>query len=30
MSRVRGTVKLDAPLITQTNAKECYFPETQF
>ncbi|MBB3148255.1 ribose transport system substrate-binding protein [Phyllobacterium trifolii] len=27
---VRGTVKLDAPLITQENAKEYYFPDSPF
>ena len=27
---VRGTVKLDAPLITQANAKEYYFPDSPF
>lgn len=27
---VRGTVKLDAPLITKENAKEFYFPESPF
>lgn len=27
---VRGTVKLDAPLITADNAKEYYFPESPF
>lgn len=27
---VRGTVKLDAPLITQKNAKEYYFPNSPF
>lgn len=27
---VRGTVKLDAPLITQANAQEYYFPDSPF
>jgi ribose transport system substrate-binding protein len=27
---VRGSVKLDAPLITQANAKEYYFPDSPF
>ena len=27
---VRGTIKLDAPLITQKNAKEYYFPDSPF
>ncbi len=27
---VRGTVKLDAPLITQANAEEYYFPDSPF
>jgi ribose transport system substrate-binding protein len=27
---VRGHVKLDAPLITQANAKEYYFPDSPF
>ncbi len=27
---VRGTVKLDAPLITQANAREYYFPDSPF
>jgi len=27
---VRGAVKLDAPLITQANAKEYYFPDSPF
>ncbi len=27
---VRGSVKLDAPLITKANAKEYYFPNSPF
>jgi ribose transport system substrate-binding protein len=27
---IRGNVKLDAPLITQENAKEYYFPDSPF
>jgi ribose transport system substrate-binding protein len=27
---VRGAVKLDAPLITQANAQEYYFPDSPF
>lgn len=30
MSLVRGTAKLDAPLITQANAMEHYFPDSLF
>jgi ribose transport system substrate-binding protein len=27
---IRGSVKLDAPLITQKNAQEYYFPNSPF